>query len=391
MQRREFIKITTIGITGAILVPSLLSSCNSSSSSALEGWQGPASDQTDIRMLVLSYAILAANPHNKQPWIIDLKSPTEMDLYVDQTRLLPETDPPARQIHIGQGAFLENLVLAAQHYGYEAQIRYFPQGMYSNTEVLHQPVAGITLKPGKKHDDPLFSMMLHRQSNKRVYESDRSLTSGQIQSFKDIFRSKDYALQLTQDLGTRKEIAAILTEAMKIETRGHARHIETMKMFRLNNWEIEKYRDGFGIAQLGMTGLKGWIAEKFFLGTRQEIENPESSASQSGMESATNTTQEQAESASAFGWIVSKTNTRLDQVKVGQAYQRVNLETTRLGLGQHPMSQVLQEYEEMAGLQKEFLKLLKVPSGHTVQMLFRLGYAEEVIHSPRRRIIDFTS
>ena len=106
------------------------------------------------------------------------------------------------------------------------------------------------------------------------------------------------------------------------------------------------------------------------------------------IEAAIKLTKEQAESVTAFGWIVSKTNTRLDQLKVGQVYQRVNLEATRLGLAQHPMSQVLQEYKEMADLQKEFLKLLKVPSKHTVQMLFRLGFASEVVHSPRRDMQD---
>ena len=54
----------------------------------------------------------------------------------------------------------------------------------------------------------------------------------------------------------------------------------------------------------------------------------------------------------------------------------------------HPMSQVLAEYPDMAELQREFLRFLEIPEGHTVQMLFRLGHAEPATHSPRRAVGD---
>jgi hypothetical protein len=48
--------------------------------------------------------------------------------------------------------------------------------------------------------------------------------------------------------------------------------------------------------------------------------------------------------------------------------------------------ELTQEYTEMNDLQREFLTYFGVPEGHTVQMLFRLGYAEPVTHSARRHI-----
>jgi hypothetical protein len=47
---------------------------------------------------------------------------------------------------------------------------------------------------------------------------------------------------------------------------------------------------------------------------------------------------------------------------------------------------VLQEYPEMAGLQREFLGVIGAAPDQTVQMLFRLGYSEPVPPSPRRRL-----
>ena len=54
----------------------------------------------------------------------------------------------------------------------------------------------------------------------------------------------------------------------------------------------------------------------------------------------------------------------------------------------HPMSQVLQEYSDVSDLQKHFLDFLSIRDGHTVQMLFRLGVADPVEHSPRRSVKD---
>ena len=99
-------------------------------------------------------------------------------------------------------------------------------------------------------------------------------------------------------------------------------------------------------------------------------------------------TSEQARSASAIGWIVTASNQRLDQLVTGRAYERLNLTATSLGVAMHPLSQVLQEYPDMAELHEQFLDYLEVPDGHTVQMLFRLGMAEPVEHTARRRLED---
>src|SRR5438045_2022375 len=81
MKRRGFIKIMAAG-SGVILVSSILSDCDTQHLTALDGWRGPDPADHDIRMIVLSYALLAPNPHNKQPWIIDLTGPRQFDLYV---------------------------------------------------------------------------------------------------------------------------------------------------------------------------------------------------------------------------------------------------------------------------------------------------------------------
>ena len=380
MHRRDFIKVMAAG-SGVVLLPSVLSGCGETAETGLEGWNGPMPGETDIRRIVLSYAILAPNPHNKQPWIVDLTGPDSFDLYVDQSRLLPETDPPFRQVHIGQGTFLENAALAAGSLGYAVDVVYFPAGQYGNTKVADKPVASVTLtKDANARVDPLFAQISKRQSNKRVYD-DTPVSAAQLAELAGSIHHP--GLGLTNEAGKRGKLADIARLAMEIETADKARDAETIAMFRFNDEERARFRDGFGVAQSGMSGLMKMVAETFFLDRRET----EADSTDFGAQAVKITT-DQANSAAAFGWITTPTNNRLDQLLTGRAYERLNLKATELGLAMHPMSQVLQEYTDMTTLQGQFLGLLDVAEGHTVQMLFRLGIAEPVSHSARRRLTD---
>lgn len=384
MDRRNFIKVMAGG-SSTVLIPSVLSACNQGDPQVwLDGWKGPAPQETDIRWVVLSYAILAANPHNKQPWVVDLTGPRSFDLYVDQQRLLPQTDPPARQVHIGQGTFLENLELAARQYGYRADIHYFPKGEYGNTVIEDKPVASIDLSTDESiARDVLFGSILKRQSNKRTY-TDAALTPDQLNGLRGTQVDARLQLNIADNHALNAELSEILVQAMDIETSDKARDAETVEMFRFSDDERRRFRDGFGIAQSGMTGFTGWLVETLFL-SRESAEEDSSSFG----EQSVDLTRKQAQSATAYGWISTASNTRLDQVVTGRAYERLNLTATALGIAMHPMSQVLQEYADMTELQRRFLAYLEVSQGHTIQMVFRLGVAAPVEHTPRRPVRDF--
>src|SRR5450432_482592 len=70
-------------------------------------------------------AILAANPHNSQPWLFHVTQ-TQIDLFADYRRNLGTVDPFLREMHIGLGCALENLLLAATANGYITQVTFLP-------------------------------------------------------------------------------------------------------------------------------------------------------------------------------------------------------------------------------------------------------------------------
>ncbi len=382
MNRRNFIKVAGLG-AGLAMLGSTLNGCSTTPDIRLIGRDETQFNQDDIRLKLIAYAMLSPNPHNKQPWLIKLSGPTSFFLYVDMYRLLPATDPFHRQIHLGQGAFLETLTIAAQGFGYEAEIDYFPQGEYDNVYVSDRPVAHIQLRPTTNtQTSDLFAVITQRQSTKTAYAR-RPLSQSEMSNIHRHYPYKDYPLSITTDSRQVMHIRETLVNAMTIEDKGMDRVQETIAMFRFNDAELLRHRDGFGLAHSGILGIEKYVAEHFILDRDQVQKDPTDFGKK-----AIELTHEQAYSSNTFGWITSRSNTRKDQLMAGRAYCRLNLLVNREGLAIHPMSQVLQEYEDMLPLQHEFLRKMDIAEGDTMQMLFRIGQAEPTIRTPRRQVGD---
>jgi hypothetical protein len=347
---------------------------------ALAPWSGPPPDIGDLRLRALAYATLAPNAHNTQPWLVALGA-DGIDLFVDAARLLPETDPPYRQTHVSQGTFLELLVIALLEAGAPSTIEYFPGGEYANTVVEPRPVARVRLGTGSVAKDPLFSAIAERRSNKAAYDQDRALTGPEKQSLIGAPADPVATLSIIDAPDARARIAALCAEAMAVEVRAASRNAETAKWFRFSDREVEEMRDGFGLAQSGRGPLVRMFAEHFVL-SREKAADPSGAFAQGAVEA----TRAQAESAAAFGVLVTNANDRRTQLLAGRAYARVALTATSLGLAMHPMSQSLQEYPEMAETKSRLARAIGLADGSTVQMLFRLGHAAPTEHTPRRDV-----
>jgi hypothetical protein len=337
---------------------------------ALAPW-ADAGREEEPRKRALSFALLAPNPHNRQPWRVDLSRPDEVVLYADTTRLLPETDPFSRQITIGLGCFLELMRMAAAEQGYRVEIEPFPEGA-DETALDGRPIARAVFRADPSvPKDPLFAHVLARRSLKEPFDMARPVPPA-------VLTELSAAATVTRFGGTvdAAEVEAFRTftrEALRIEVETPRTFKESVDLFRIGHREVDANPDGidFSGPLFETLALLGMF-------TREAALDTSSSAYKSGLDAVFANT----DTAMGHVWLVSPANTRKDQIAAGADWLRVNLAATGLGLATQPLSQALQEYPEMAKHYAEIHERL-APQGGTVQMFARIGYGPEVAPSPR--------
>ena len=324
------------------------------------------------RMRALSWALLAPNPHNRQPWIADLREPGSVTLYADPSRMLPETDPFDRQITIGLGCFLELMRMAAAEDGQRVNIEPFPLG-FDDAGLDERPIAriGFAADPSTPRD-PLFAHVPARRSNKEPFATNRPLDPGVIARIAAVVENGS-RLGGTVDPAEVATWRALTREALRIEVETPRTYHESVDLFRIGAREVDANPDG-----IDFTGPLFETLRLTRLFTREAAADPSSFAYRSGLEAVYAT----VDTAMGHLWLVTPGNSRLEQLAAGADWLRVNLAATALGLGFQPLSQALQEFPEMAGPHAEVHERL-APGGGTVQMLARIGYGPEVPPSPR--------
>lgn len=77
-----------------------------------------------IRFLI-RYALLAPSSHNTQPWQFRIAD-DRVDVFMDEGRWLKVADKDQRELHISIGCALENLLIAAKHFGLVHSTDYLP-------------------------------------------------------------------------------------------------------------------------------------------------------------------------------------------------------------------------------------------------------------------------
>jgi len=375
VSRRSFIRIA--GSSAVILAAGAAGiggfAVTRAPEAARRPWQVAGQGYADPRVRALSYAILAPNPHNRQPWLVDLGQADTVLLYCDRTRLLPETDPFNRQILIGLGCFLELLAIAAAQDGYQATIVPFPDGV-PGAQLDDRPVARIDFRRSDLvKPDPLFAQILNRRSNKEPYDTSRAVPAAELAAIAAT-TGPAVTVRTTADADMVRALRALTWQAHETEVMTPRTYMESVRLMRIGKAEIDASPDGIDIGGAFPDAMK-------LIGVlnRETIADPSSTAFEQGMAMY----RDIMGSAMAYVWIATKGNSRAEQLAAGRAWVRLNLVATGRGVAVHPVSQALQEFDEMSALFDRLHALLAAEDGGRIQMLGRLGYAEKPEPSPR--------
>ena len=388
MQRRSVMRLIGGGAIGAAAGP-LLGCAGDYPAEALTPWRGPGAE-TDLRRWALSYAILAPNPHNRQPWIADLREPNAVLLHVDRTRVLPETDPWFRQVMIGQGTFIESLAMALREHGVEPSVQLFPEGGFAPREIDDRPVARVSWRLGAAapRRDPLFAQVLRRCTVKRDYDTSRPVANDTLAALRTALVDPDVHFGATLEPSRVEKLRSLCMAAARAELTTPRTVMESIRLTRVGPNEIALHRDGISINTFMPRALEA-------VGLFDRSQPP--AAGSAAHKQMMSLFEGYSRTAMGFVWLSTPTSqhraagtTRAAEVAAGRAYMRLQLEATELGLQMHPMSQAPEEFAEMKPHYDRLHELLlgQPASQETVQMFCRIGYCEDAQHAPRRSVQD---
>src|SRR5258708_16198 len=213
-------------------------------------WGGGAGEGM---MRPLHSAILAANPHDTQPWQFAL-SQSGLTVIADRARNLGSFDPFRREMHLGLGAAIENIVRAANVFGFGPQVSPVEGRLRLSPGPEPVRVAEILLGESARVSDPLFDAIPLRHTNRGPYR-EQAVARGQLKALADKVANDQVRVAFVEDAGARKEMGALIVEATARIIADPQMSADSARWFRTGRREIEAHRDGIATDAAGLSPL----------------------------------------------------------------------------------------------------------------------------------------
>jgi hypothetical protein len=317
---------------------------------------GYASDQLEF---LLRYAVLAPSSHNAQPWLFRINA-MDVELFADRSRALHAIDPQDRELMMGCGAALFHLRVAAEYFGHQYRVEILPEPGHPDLLArFHLGLSGET----RSEDIILFHAITQRRTNRQAFSPD-PVPAELLSALNEAAREEGARLHFVQDESTRNWVADLIADADRQQWSDRQFREELAQWVRT---KPESAKDGL---LLDTVGVKDWMAfmapsiiRTFDRGGGQAAKDREIAAHSPVL--AVLTTDNDSPSA----WI-----------QAGQALQAVLLRSRTDDVWASFLNQPI----EIDTTRQQLADGLKL-DGHP-QLLFRLGYASDVLPAPRRSL-----
>ena len=140
---------------------------------AYEPWTSWRSDAAPGPLGLVRAGILAANPHNTQPWLFQVGA-ARIELFADTRATSAPSIPYLREMHIGLGCALENMTRTARVLGYDVALTLHPGPLAAAAASPRpQPVATLALSPARPRPDQLVEAIPRRHTDRGAYAAGR--------------------------------------------------------------------------------------------------------------------------------------------------------------------------------------------------------------------------
>jgi nitroreductase len=324
----------------------------------------PPEDNLELARALIGAAVLAPSEWNTQPWRFEVER-ASVRMVADPARLLPWSDPNSRGVTISLGAALENLLIAARAYGLRPTVDYLPHAGANGV------VAEVIWASGDvRRDRALFAAIPGRRTNRREYDGRGIFPEQRAQLAAQV--PEGLSLHWMDDRPAIRSVAKLAHEAVRDQCEDARIAAEQFSWMRFGD-EARRRGDGVPVDNLELGVVASWMAKRYF--------NPTSWYSRFGPENAAREARDGLRSAGALVLLCALKRDQVQWLMGGQAWERIALQASALGLAVQPVSAPIQVERHRALLLKSF-----EATGEEPLMLARLGHAKNPPATTRRNV-----
>jgi nitroreductase len=345
---------------------------------AFHPWRDWRGTSVDGPRQPLHAAILAANPHDTQPWLFAAQG-ASITVLADRSRHLGGFDPFRREMHLGVGCAIENLMRAAAVFGYSMNVIVNGGKLTPNPKPDPMKAAHLWLDAGVASRDPLFEAIPNRHTNRGPYR-EQPVKTEDLLKLADLVSDNEVRVAFITDHPARGELAAAIVAATERIIADREMSQDSARWFRTGRREVEDHRDGISTDSAGLSPFMvaaakmlpdqdAATADKYWLGMTRDVQTV----------------------APALGIMLVRDRLEMGSaIAAGRAWQRLHLAATTMGIAAQPLNQPVECVDRNAerGRNDEFgpaLTRFAHAPGWEATFVFRLGYAEHpALPSPRR-------
>ncbi|KUF12903.1 Acg family FMN-binding oxidoreductase [Streptomyces silvensis] len=309
---------------------------------------------------IVADATVAPSMHNAQPWCFRfLRDGAVLELRADFSRAMPASDPAHRALHIGCGAALFNVRVAAAHAGLAARPTLLPDP--ADPALL--AAVGLSQGPGKDEDLAPLHPAIPRRHTSRYPFAEQSLSTAERVALADA-AEREGVIPLFPSAWHLELLLDLMHDAEGRENLHQGRRRDLARWTRVGTSEADTATEGVPEHAFGPRKRDGRAPARDFADRR-----PVADRGSTAFESHPN-----------LLLLGTPEDRPADWLRTGQAMQRVLLRATLDGLATSPTSHAL-EWSDLRELVRD-----PTSSVAFVHMVLRIGHGPQGPRTGRRPV-----
>ncbi len=346
-------------------------------------WNDPSIRNTPLALVAAG--VIAANPHDAQPWLFAVGDDS-IEIFADTSRNLGAMDACIREMHLGLGCAIENMLTAAGANGYSAQLETAPGSLLDLAE-RSRPVLAARVRLQRLADaaaDPRYAAIPLRHTNRYAYDLARDPPPDWREFARSLGAGGEVKVLLFEAGSPQRRLFdAAVVEATEAIIADKPMIADSDRWFRASSREIDAHRDGPTLDATGLSTFTLMFAHLFPV-----------SAETSHKAWLDQTRDVQLPTAPVAGLIAVRDRyDRSGAIAAGRAWQRLHLDATLRGMALQPLNQPIEmiDRERQTGAGSPWAQRVAGLTGEDWQATFsfRAGFSStKASPSPRRRLSD---